>query len=336
MKNGITRQPLGATMMLFSLLLSLFVWRHLAVEKVAVVSGAAPFGSAIGPWFAMRPYAGSAVTVILIFLTALVLTRLISRNLVFPARTYVFLIFFVIAGYGIFATLGSVSVVLATYLAAKASESFASAFRRSARMSKSFQGAMLLGIAPLLHAPAAVYALLVPLAMAVYIRGWRETLVAIVGLALPAATYSYIMWAFGVQAFGAYFTALGESLFTPVSAGGGFPTVSLTSPTEVAVVALVVFMAAAVVLSLGAYVLEARRIRTRALRIYVYMALFMFVGVGGLLLPCASTADVPLLALPLSVVAAGYFSRHTNLAAGILYVLTILAAVAYNLMILKS
>ena len=332
MKKGITRQPLGITIVLFSILLLFFHMRHLVspAPEEAAVPNPAPFGKAVSSWFAGLPYLEMAAGIIIVLLTAIVITRLVSRNLVFPARTYVFLIFFAIAGYGIFIRSGNLPAVFAAYLIAKASENFASAFKRSARMTDSFKGALLLGLAPLFHAPAAVYMLLLPVAMPVYMRGWRETIVGFSGLVLPMLAYSYVMWPLG-EPFGGYFNGLYESLASP---GAGLPFIDIGSAAGIARILLILLLAAGVVMSLGTYILNAQMIRTRAFRIYLYMIFFMFAGIGGMFLPCASVGDLALLALPVSVVAAEYFSRYTGLASNLIYISTISTAVVYNVLLM--
>ena len=332
MKNGITRQPLGVTIVLFTLLVLFFQLRHILLPVAAetAVANLTPLGSVVGGWFEGLPWVEAVVSVVLTLLTAIVITRLVSRNLVFPARPYVFLIFLAAAGYSIFIRSGNLSAVLSAYLLARASEYFASAFRRTARMYDSFRGAVMLGIAPMLYAPATVYMLLLPLAMAVYMRGWRETVVGFAGLMLPMLVYSYLMWALGTP-FTEYFTDLFAQLTTY---GGGLPFIDMTSPAGIARIALMALIAAGVMMSLRTFILNGRMIRTRAFRIYLFMIFFMLAGCGGMALPCASVGDLPLLALPVSVVAAEYFSRHISIVAKILYILTILGAVVYNILLI--
>ena len=332
MKNRITRQPLGITIVLSTLLLLFFQGRHVLwpVKAEAAAENLTPLGGAIAGWFEGLPWVEAGMSVVLILLTAIVITRLVSRNLVFPTRTYVFLIFLAVVGYGIFIRSGNLPVVLSAYLLARASECFAAAFRRTAHMYNSFRGALMLGMVPLLYAPAAVYVLLLPLAMPIYMRGVRETIVGFTGLALPTLVYAYVMWALG-EPFTEYFTDLFAQLMTP---GGRLPLIDLTSHAGIARIVLMALVAAGVVMSLGTYIVNARMIRTRAFRIYLFMIFFMLVGIGGMALPCASVGDLPLVALPVSVVAAEYFSRYVGVTANILYISTILAAVAYNILLI--
>lgn len=332
MKNGITRQPLGITIVLFTLLVLFFQGRHILwpAAAEAPVANLTPLGRMIVGWFEGLPWVEAAVSVILILFTAVVITRLVSRNLVFAARTYVFLIFLAIVGYGIFIRSGNLPVVLAAYLLAKASECFASAFRRTARMADSFRGAVMLGIAPLLYVPATAYIVLLPFAMAIYMRGWRETVVGFTGLVLPTLVYAYVMWALG-EPFTEYFIELFTQLMT---SGGGLPFIDTSSPAGIARIALITLIAAGIVMSLGTYARNARMIRTRAFRIYLFMIFFMLTVIGGMALPCASVGDLPLVALPVSVVAAEYFSRYTGTTASVIYISTILVAVAYNILLI--
>lgn len=332
MNNRITKQPLSVTLVLCSLLAVLFWFRHLfyPLAAEAPVANLMPFGGAIARWLDGMPMLEALLSLLAVYLTVISLTRLISRNIVFSARTYVYLVFFIIAGYGLCIRTGNLPAVLAAYLTARASECFSSAFRRTARMGDSFRGAFLLGLAPLFYAPAAVYLLLVPIAMPVYMRGWRETAVAFAGLLLPMFAYSYVTWAAG-EPFLKLYTDVIATLGTSAPASGLF---DIASPVGILRLSTAVLLAAAAVISLVAFFGAARQIRTRAYRIYLYMLMFMLLAVGTMLLPCASPGDLPLTAVPLSVVGTFFFSRFEGRFAAIFYTLTIVCAIAYNLSVI--
>jgi hypothetical protein len=300
------------------------------MQTEVVAANLTPLGSAITRWLDGLPWLEAVASIVLILLTAIVITRLISRNLVFPARTYVFLIFLAIIGYGIFIRSGNFTAILSAFLLARASECFAAAFRRTANMYDSFRGALMLGLAPMFYAPATIYIILLPIATLVYMRGWRETVVGFAGLALPILTYSYIRWTSG-RPFTEYFTDLYAQLTTPTI---GVSFIDTTSTVGIARMVLISIVAAGVVVSLWTHIRNAGMIRTRAFRIYLYMICFMLVAIGGIMLPCASVGDMPLIALPVSVVASEYFSRYTGTIASIIYISMTLVAMSYNILLI--
>lgn len=330
MKYGITKQPLSVTLVLFSVLALLFWFRHLFIPMAAETAALnpMPFGGAISQWLAPYPYAEAALSLLVLYLTAISVTRLVSRNLLFPARTYVFLILMLIAGYGLFIRSGNLPAVVAAWLTAQASEYFASSFRRTARLSDSFRGALLLGCAPLFYAPATIYLLLMPVAMPIYMRGWRESIVALVGMLFPVFAFSYVTWAAG-EPFLALYTDIADTL---LSRGTLAPLCDVGSAEGIARVFTAAMLVVAVLLSIATFVMSARQIRTRAYRIYLYMLLFLLLSVAGLALPCASVGDLPLVAMPVAIVATFYFSRFEGRFPAIIYALTIAGAVVCNLL----
>jgi hypothetical protein len=324
---------LGTTLVVFSLLIGLFWVRHLFFPAAAEAPtpNPMPAGAAIQRLLAGREWIEAALSLAFICLVVIVVTRLVSRNLVFATRTHVFLIFFALAGFGLFIRGGNLPAIAATYLVARGSEFFAVSFRRASQPGNLFGGAMLIGLAPLLYAPAAIYAVMVPLAMPIYMRNRREAVVALAGLLLPTFAWAYVWWGLG-RPFGELYGLIAQALTTRVAA----PPVDLREAVDILRLASAALIAACTVLSLGSFVIEARQIRTRAYRIHVYMIFLLVVACGGMALPCASVGDLPLIALPVSVVAASWFSRHNGRFSTILYLITILCVVVCNVMVMSG
>ncbi len=309
MNLNLTRQSLGSTLVLFTLLMGLFWVRHLSASlpAEAAVANPMPLGRLIDVAARGIEWIHAAVSLIFIYMTAIRVTRLVVRNLVFQVRTHAFLPLLAVAGFGIFIRDGNSAAVVAMYLLTRGSDYFASSFRRTARAGDVFGGGLMFGLAPLFYAPAAFYLIMIPVAMPIYMRSLRETVLALVGALLPAFAWFYILWA--------------------TERGFVWPDMHYILP-EVGIARLVVagLVVALVMVSLVSFMSDASRIRTRAYRIHLYMICFLVAGLAG----WRSAGDLPLVAVPVSVVAASWFSRHDGVVPKAAYLLAILAAVAAN------
>lgn len=328
MKNAIARQPLWMTIGIFTLLLGLFWFNHLtSVPAQVAIFNPAPFGKAINSWLDTSPYIDAAASIIFIYMTALVITRTISRNLVFPARTYVFIILYAIIGYGFFIRTQTLPITISAYLIAKGSEYLAASFRRSVSFSEMFRSGFVFGLAPLFYAPSVVYILLLFIAMPLYMRSVREAAVALAGLLLPILTYSYIMWGAG-DPFMQPLVTLWETI---TDNGGGIPLFDLHSSAGILRASAATMAIIAIVLSLGSFAVTSHSMRTRAFRVYGFFVFFLIIAVIAIFLPGASTGDLPLIAIPTSVVGAHFFSRHQGIPATIIYILLLISIIASNI-----
>ncbi len=321
MRSTITRQPLSTTLVWFSLLVVLFVVRHimapLPIEEA--VANTMPLGALIDMAANHNEWIHSAISLVFIYFTAISITRLISRNLVFPARTHTFLPLLAITALGICIPTGNGAVSVAAYLLARGSEYFASAFRRTARPGDLFGGGLLFGLTSLLYAPAAIYLVLALVAMPIYMRSLRETMLTMVAALLPIFACCYVYWAMDRP-----FLEPCMSIRDALTAHIAIPDLPLTRIVAAGMVALCVIM------SLAAFVADGHKIRTRAYRIHIYMLCYLVVAVAG----WRSVNDIMLVAVPMSVVASLWFARREGWVPTVVYLLTVAAAVVANLYVL--
>jgi hypothetical protein len=310
MTRNLTRQSLGGTLVLFTLLMGLFWARHFMAPLPAEAAAAntMPLGQLLDRAAQGIEWVHAAISLLFIYMTAICVTRMMSRNLVFQVRTHTFLPLLAVAGFGIFIRDCNAAAVIAMYLLARGSDYFASAFRRHARPGDLFGGGLMFGLAPLLHATAVFYIVLIPLAMIVYMRNLRETVLALIGALLPASTWLYILW------------ATGGDFEWPAMHYNTLPEMDL--PRMVATGLL----AATVLVSLASFMRDSHRIRTRAHRIHLYMIFFLIIGVAG----WRSVGDLPPTAVPAGVVAASWLSRHEGIIPTLFYALTITATIFAN------
>lgn len=315
------RQSLGATLVLFVLLMGLFLGRHLLFPLEGAedaVANPMPLGATLDRLAKGVEWVHVAVSAAFAFFTAISVTRLVSRNLVFPVRTHVFLPLLAVIGFGIAVRGGNASAVVAMFLLSRGNEYFAAAFRRTARPGDLFGGGLMFGLAVLFYAPAAVWLALIPVAMPIYMRNLREGILALTGALLPLFASCYADWVMG----GEFLTTL-THIADAVTARMSVPELSVARLAVAGIVAMMV------VVSLVSFASDARKVRTRAYRIHLYMICSLFIGLAGL----RSVGDLPLAAIPMSIVGASWFSRHEGVVPTIVYILTLLTAVAANVVL---
>jgi hypothetical protein len=255
--------------------------------------------------------------------TAVVLVNIIRRGIVFDARNSAPALLFVVMFCGLYVGRDYLALSIATYLLLKGSQYFASAFVRDNSFNFMFLGAWLVGCAPLVFAPAVIFMLLIPLACIIFMRSWRETLVALFGMLLPILMCAYVLWAIG-EGFTEIFVSMRDILLAPYTS---FKVTAVNIPL-LAYAGLCLLLA---LVSVVSFILKQGEMRTRAYKIYVYMAYFLLIALLGLVFTCHSADMLMLAAAPLSVVVTGFFSRFKGWLPTLLYILLLLFPVAYRL-----
>lgn len=337
-----TRQPLALILTQFILLLGVFWWRFSLYPlpcEVADILAAAGEGSVtgfnggwcllpamwIGRFAASHTIAAGVISSLLVFSNAFHITRIMSRNLVFTARSYLPGIFYLLASCGIFFGAADLSSVLAATLLIRACSAFIASFVRADSFHISFRGAFVLGLTPLLHPYAALLLLLVPVAMTVFRRTVREGVVAFVGALLPSLAWAYLVWATDGE-FSAPYIAMWNGVTTGAGIIGG------TSPADIARYAAAGFFAVMVLLSVFSYLASSGDMRTRAVRINTFMVWFLVIAAGAFALPGAGAGDMTVIAIPVAFILPAFFIRQKGRVSAICYALLIATITAANLL----
>lgn len=326
MKPDIARQPLSLTLPLCVLLLTLFGCRF--AFHPAEVELSASCGMPVGRWvnglFGDAAIFRALTVCLFVMLNGLNITRIISSKLVLPARNYLPFIFYVMISCGIYFPGADLAAAFASYLIVKASIGFIGSFTRAHSFGRIFGASLMLGTIPLLHAPSAIYMLLAPMAMSIFRRSGRETLVAIVGLLFPLFIYAYIGWFTGEEFTGAFTTIWHEI----VSTDNGIMLAG--SPAEVMKWAVIGVFGLMTLLSLVTFISISGDMRTTAYKVFIYMICFLGLAVVSAALPCRSPGGLPFIAIPAAFVIPLFFSRHRGIFSAAVYVLSLLLVTALN------
>ena len=260
-------------------------------------------------------------TAALFFLGALLVTRIVTRNMVLVVRTYLPALFFVIVALGFYLPENGPGSAATTLLLIIGSDRLIAGFRRKASFDPLFRGAFLLGTMPLIYAPSVLFFLMIPVAVILFRRDGRETTVALFGYVLPFLICSYVYWGMGYP-----FGHIGQMLVEALSAPAGEPLFTIQAGLWRMVLAAILLLLT--ILSLISFAGHAAQTRTRARRIFLYFIYMLLPAAGLFLLPSRSTEIFALAAVPLAIILPNYFVRHTGNLPALLYLLMLCCAIA--------
>ena len=196
MGYDVTRQGLGWTLFFFALLLLLF-WKHSLAEPVPfdpLSAGDMPLGTVLAGVARRLPVFSGILSAVLAFAGGVVLTRIVSRNMILLERTYMPILLYPAVGCSAYFGPESLPALAASFLTIASFDTILVSFRRTARFGSLFNATILAGAALLVWSHTIVYVLLLPFALVVFKRSGREWIVAWVGMLLPLAICSYIEW----------------------------------------------------------------------------------------------------------------------------------------------
>lgn len=328
MRFDILRQPLAITLLLFVLFSGVFWIRftYMPWPGESLTETMLPIEGYIRGFSTDYPLFSQVAALVLIFATALFISRTISRNMVLASRTYLPIIIYLIVSCGVVFAGADLRIVLAALLVVRSMEYFISGFVRSTSFDTTFRGAFLIGTIPLLYAPAAIYLLAVPAALIVFRRKGREAVVAAISCLIPLLVYAYIMWALG-EGFGTVFINLADT-FQSFS----LPGLASENITEILKLAVLCIMGILTLLGLVSFALMSGSMRTRATKILTFSIFLLCIGLLGVFFGTAVPYTATLLAIPASVIIPAFFGRFTGWPAVIAYFSLLGSVLALNLL----
>ena len=323
----LTHRNLSWTLLSASALLAL-VWGRMETSAPGMVGGGdMPLGEWLSDAASAWPRTAGMVSLILTLWNSLLLTRILSRNMMFPERTYLPLILYPATAFG--CSVDPATALPALTVAGLMIRSFdltIISFRRAVLLGPLFDASLAAGIALLVWSPTIVYLLLLPAALVLFKKSAREWVVAWIGYLLPFAVCSYVYWGMGYP-FGHVFERLTACLSEAISTSRPFFD-EWPDPT------LLTFWGICGVTTLLAAITFWRRsetMRTRAYKSFVYFFWILFFSLFPIVL-VRSSAGFPLLAAPLAVIVPVYFDRHRGWIPGLIYLAITGSIVCYDIM----
>lgn len=259
---------------------------------------------------------GAAISFVLILFNGLMLSRICIRHMLFSQKSLFPAVMYAIAACGFFYDPASIQVYAASAFTVAGINILSNGFGRKADFDRCFRGSFLIGVSMLIYAPFAVMVVVTPLILVAIMRSVREYVVAWAGFLMPAAIYSYILWAMG-GSFAEGAQQIVDILLTPVALPEG-----LQSVPGIVMISLLVLL---IFLSVGSFAAMRYKMRTRPYRISLIFLAMLVVMLGAFGLPCRSVGMVQMAAIPFSVIAPFFFSHFTGRASMLTYLILLLA-----------
>lgn len=332
MNPDLTKHNLGWTSLLAVLLLLLF-WVRAQVAPVvldAPLGGYGPLGDLLLQGFSSLPqWCSSMIGFVSLFWCGVVVSRIVTANMIVLERNYVSTILFVLIACGSGMQPDALPVVIAALLLLYSHEQTLLSFRRIIEFKYTFNAGLLMGLSVLIYAPAAFYLLMVPAGLVIFKKSLREWIISFVGLLVPLLFAAYLYWGIAGYSFGWCFEQIYQQ--------GVYAFLNSSFLTNYLDPFLLLFWLLLLLIALDSIRLFIQRkqiIRTRPFKTYLYFVWVMILSVVLFVIPGRSLAAFLLIAPALAIVMVIFFDRRPNTVTNIAYLLLLATILAYNLLAL--
>ncbi len=212
MKIDIARQPLvPAFMTLFALAVAAMCAGIPVSDTSGAVRDALPLlGGQLARFQAAYPVWSKFAAGFMLLFTGMCAGRITIRYNLYTVGTCLPIPLYAIVACGIATGGNYLAGFAASMLLALATKNYCRAFCNGYGFDAIFRASLYLGLMPLVYAPALPLLLLLPLAVLLFRRTFREVVVATAGLLLPIFTACYVSWGSGAE-FTAPLVTVGQS-----------------------------------------------------------------------------------------------------------------------------
>lgn len=201
MKIDIARQPLvPAFMTLFALAVAAMCAGIPVSDTSGAVRDALPLlGGQLARFQAAYPVWSKFAAGFMLLFTGMCAGRITIRYNLYTVGTCLPIPLYAIVACGIATGGNYLAGFAASMLLALATKNYCRAFCNGYGFDAIFRASLYLGLMPLVYAPALPLLLLLPLAVLLFRRTFREVVVATAGLLLPIFTACYVSWGSGAE-----------------------------------------------------------------------------------------------------------------------------------------
>ena len=240
MKIDIARQPLvPAFVTLFALAVTA-MWGGAGNGVSAGAPETMPLlGGALTRFQAAYPVWARLAAGFMILFTGMCTGRIAIRYNLYGVSTCLPIPLYAVVACGIFSGGNYLTAFAASMLLALAAKNYCRSYCNGYGFDAIFRASLYLGLLPLVYAPATPLVLILPLAILLFKRTFREAVVAAAGLILPPLTACYVSWGMGDE-FTAPVMTLADALVSgvPLWIFKGLPLPSLVMLCVIAALAL--------------------------------------------------------------------------------------------------
>ena len=292
MQLSIVRQTPVASILLMLLLVSVAFVRFAIAPygDELVVGGLATFGEWVDAFQSSRPILGWIISAAVVMLSSVAVGRIATSFGLYRVRTTISIPLYAVVACGIFISTNSLATALAAYFVVLSMRYLCGGYVRGADLNFAFYAGICAGIAPMLYAPSALFVLLLPVAIVLFGLTWREVVVMLAGLLLPAAASCYVGWLCGAD-FWTPVTALFEAMALP----SGYTPWGSESVVALLMMGLLAF---AIVCGVATFVGDTRSVAIRPRTIFVFNIVALALAIAAFVIPSATVGVYMLVAAP--------------------------------------
>lgn len=240
MKIDIARQPLvPAFVTLFALAVTAMCGGAGGDVSAGAPEATPLLGGALVRFQAAYPTWARLAAGFMILFSGMCTGRIAIRYNLYGVSTCLPIPLYAVIACGIFSGGNYLTAFAASMLLALATKNYCRSYCNGYGFDAIFRASLYLGLLPLVYAPATPLALILPLAILLFRRTFREVVVAVAGLILPILAACYVSWGAGEE-FTAPVATLADTLVSgvPLWIFRGLPLPSLVMLCVIAALAL--------------------------------------------------------------------------------------------------
>lgn len=329
MKLNIARQPLVPAFLTLAAITALAMWKVAPGWEYAPTADSLPTDgrlaiASIRELLARFEYNAPGwsrtLGALLMLFTGMSLGRLSLRYNLYSVGTCLAIPLYAAFTTGLFGAGFHLSSLVASMLLALIVKNFARSYCNGYGFDALFRAALYLGLLLLVDPAALPLVALLPLAVALFHRTLRETVVALTGLLLPILAFGYINWGAGGQFLAPY-----EFIIEAFTKGS-----ALDAARAIPIPNLVVLGAALLLdlLALFYFLADSYAAGNKPRAIFIFLTFLLLLLVASLLNPVAEPAGILLFAVPTALIIPFLFVRIHRFPALVLYLLVVFGSLA--------
>lgn len=315
-KIDIIRQPIPTLLATFGVLLTLLTIRSVGTPYAgeAVVGHLSPLGEWIDGW--LSGGWAIATTIVATFLSAIIITRIISRYSISVIRSFMPMVLYIIGVGGVLFTPSSPSLHLCWLLMLRSAELLIASFKRCEMFDSVMCSAVYAATAVLIIPDLAWTLPLLVVQWLTYRRSGREIAAALVAMCGPVAICTFAWWTADHNVW-AFAEGWAEGLTTPsfinfgqlyTECGGVVPTILL---------GLYVVLS---LMSIGTFATKWQGMRIRARKIHACFTLLWLLGTLMLLLGIPAAVAIPTMSIGAIPLIHTFLVKHPGLFSALYYI----------------
>lgn len=315
-KIDIIRQPIPTLLATFGVLLTLLTIRSVGTPYAgeAVVGHLSPLGEWIDGW--LSGGWAIATTIVATFLSAIIITRIISRYSISVIRSFMPMVLYIIGVGGVLFTPSSPSLHLCWLLMLRSAELLIASFKRCEMFDSVMCSAVYAATAVLIIPDLAWTLPLLVVQWLTYRRSGREIAAALVAMCGPVAICTFAWWTADHNVW-AFAEGWAEGLTTPsfinfgkiyTECGGVVPTILL---------GLYVVLS---LMSIGTFATKWQGMRIRARKIHACFTLLWLLGTLMLLLGIPAAVAIPTMSIGAIPLIHTFLVKHSGLFSALYYI----------------